>query len=398
MEANNIQPRFKDSAHFTHFWGKGNGKRLIEWTGAKVNFEKFDDYAPLFYQVDEVGDAVVRDLFLEKPFHEAMGTIEKYIRNGIPDSDNVPDSVQQLFSECQTVPNWVDQDLLKRGAEVCMKSGVDGLISLRDYSLMGGYDFAYLSNPLVFTNALQKGAIKRLKGTLEFWVEATRYDAMEVHAKGYEMAIKTRLIHSYARHKILQNVPSWNTKEWGKPINLWDMTATSSGFSLVFLHGLHLLNHSITKDDELSVMHLWKYIGYLLGIPPQFLPNTLKEAVEQFYCWTSIQAPADKDSVRLAYSLLNETIENSILKYQFQRKFLRKLHNACCIHFLDTEVAKRLALNSKNGARWFPKSLRIKNKMQCFLVRHRIIKEKRQIAKGNRVHQKVLKDYRGINY
>jgi len=65
--------------------------------------------------------------------------------------------------------------------------------------LMGGYDYAYLNKPLVFTGALKKGALKRLTETLDFWINVTRSDAMDIHGKGYEFAIKTPLLHSYAR-------------------------------------------------------------------------------------------------------------------------------------------------------------------------------------------------------
>ena len=398
METDSLQPRFANSEHFKHFWQIGNGKKLIDWTGAEVNLERFDEFSSLFYQVDEKGDSVVRDLFLKKPFPEAMEKVEGYIRNGVSPSDDVPESIKELFSECQDVPDWVNQELLKRGAEVCMKSGVDGMISLRDYSLMGGYDFSYLNKPLIFTSALKKGAAKRLGKTLEFWVQVTRYDAMNIHAKGYEMAIKIRLIHSFSRIMIQEKAPSWNQEEWGKPINLWDMSATYCGFSLVFLHGLHLLNHTITKEDELGVMHLWKYIGYLLGMPPKILPSTLKEAVEQFYIWTAIQDSADKDSILLADALLNEPIGNPIFKYRFQQKMLRNIHNGCSIYFLDKEVANRLQLDKTKASSWFQKLRRLTNKIQYFLVRCGITSEKRQISRGDKIHLKVMKDYQGIEH
>lgn len=398
MEKTKIQPRFINSEHFIHFWEKGNGKKLVEWTGAEVNLEKFDEYAPLFYQVDQKGDDVVRDLFIKKSFPDAMKIVEGYIRNGVSQNDDVPESVKTLFSECQSVPKWVDKEKLRKGAEFCMKSGVDGLITLRDYSLMGGYDFSYLNKPLIFTSALKKGAVKRLGKTLEFWVEVTRYDAMDLHKKGYESAIKIRLIHSFSRIMIRERTHAWNREKWGEPINLWDMSATYCGFSLVFLHGLHLLNHTLTKEDELGVLHLWKYIGYLLGMPENTMPNTLKEAVEQFYIWTSIQDSADEDSVRLAYALLNEPIENPILKYGFQRKLLRSFHNGCSQHFLDKKVAGRLQLTQSKKASWFPKLLCFMNGVHRLFLRIGITSEQRQIANGNKIHQKVMKDYQSIKH
>ena len=78
-----VQPRFKDSPHFKDFWGTGNGKQLIEFSGAEVSFDNFEKFAPYFYHVDEIGDQVVRDVYLTKKYHEASREIEGYIRNGV---------------------------------------------------------------------------------------------------------------------------------------------------------------------------------------------------------------------------------------------------------------------------------------------------------------------------
>ncbi|MGK6344095.1 oxygenase MpaB family protein [Chryseobacterium sp. DT-3] len=383
-----IQPRFKDSSHFKNFWGKGNGKQLIDFSGAEVSFKDFDKFSSYFYHVDTVGDEVVRNVYLTKKFHEASREIEGYIRNGISETDDVPESVKKLFTQTQQIPEWLDYNLLKSGAELCMRSNLDSLISLRDYCLMGGYDYAYLNKPLTATEALKKGAVKRLSETLDFWVNVTRYDALELHAKGYEFAIKTRLIHSYARLSIKKYYKEWDTENWGEPINSWDMMATYIGFSLVFLHSLQKLGNTFSVEEEKGIFHLWKYVGYLLGIPEHLLPDSKKQATEYFYLWTSVQPPSDKDSILLAHSLLNESLENPILKFKFQRKNLRYLHICCTWFLLDDEVCKRLQIPEVSNRKMFPKTKMIINKIYDNLV-----SRDTRIKKGNKDQTKVLEDY-----
>ena len=160
----------------------------------------------MYYKVDELGDQVIQDFYVDQPFKKVNTTIENYIRNGIPEDATVPESIKSLFEFTEQVPDSLDVDLLKLGAEACMKTCRDALLSLRDYCLMGGYDYAYLNKPLVFTGALKKGALKRLAETLDFWVNISRYNAMGIHGKGYEFAIKTRLIHSFARFHLKKYV------------------------------------------------------------------------------------------------------------------------------------------------------------------------------------------------
>lgn len=383
-----VQPRFKDSPHFKDFWEKGNGKQLIQFSGAEVSFRNFEQFASYYYHVDKVGDEVVKDVYFTKKFQEASKEIEHYIRNGVAETDEVPESVKKLFTQTQQVPDWLDYNLLKSGAELCMRGNIDSLISLRDYCLMGGYDYAYLNKPLIITEALKKGAVKRLSETLDFWVNATRYNALDLHAKGYEFAIKTRLIHSYARLSIKKHYKEWDTETWGEPINSWDMMATYIGFSLVFLHSLKKLGNTYSKAEEQGLFHLWKYVGYLLGIPEDLLPENKKQATEYFHLWSSVQPPSDKDSVLLAHSLLNESLENPILKYKFQRKNLRYLHICCTWFLLDDEVCKRLQIPDVPNRNIFPQTKRMINKIYDSIISRRV-----RIKKGNKDQLKVLEDY-----
>ncbi len=388
MEKTILQPRFKDSPHFKNFWETGNGKQLIEFSGAKVSFDDFEKFSHFFYDVDEIGDGVVKDVYFTQPFPEASKQIETYIRDGISENDKIHKSVKVLFEQTQSIPAWLDYELIKSGAELCMRCNVDSLISLRDYCLIGGYDYAYLNKPLIVTEALKKGAVKRLSETLDFWVNVTRNDALQIHKKGYEFAIKTRLIHSYARLSIKKHYKNWDTENWGKPINSWDMMATYIGFSLVFLFSLHKLGNTFSDEEEKGLFHLWKYVGYLLGIPEELLPDDKKQATEYFYLWTSVQPPSDKDSILLAHSLLNESLENPILKFNFQRKNLRYLHICCTWFLLDDEVCERLEIPKVKYKNLFPRSKQLFNKIYESLLTREV-----RIKKGNKDQMQVLDDY-----
>lgn len=275
-----------------------------------------------------------------------------------------------------------------------MKTGTNGLIILRDFSLMGGYDFAYLNKPLIFTGALKKGAVKRLKDTLEFWVKVTREDALKVNSEAYQLIVRTRMMHSYARLSIRKKVENWDYENWGEPINHWDMIATYLGFSLVFMQGLKKLGIVISPEEERGVFHLWKYVGYLLGIPTEFLPDNKIEATENFYLWTSVQAEGDSDSAQLAKALLDENLESTIYKFQFQRELLLSLHKSMNWHLLDEEVIDRLQISKPPAYKLFPEFIISINKAaQKILNPQNPEKLRKHVDIGNKQQLKVLDDY-----
>lgn len=389
-----MTPKFQNATHFKNFWEQGNGKELLDWASIKPNPQTFQKYAPLYFQVDELGDDVVKETYLKLNYREASAIIHQYSTQPITENEVAPEKVKKLFLQLQEIPHWFDKDLANKGARLCMRAGANGLMILRDFTLMGGYDFAYLNKPLIFTEALKKGAVKRLKDTLEFWVNVTRENALEPNSEAYQLIVRTRLMHSYARLKIKEKTEKWDDENWGEPINHWDMIATYTGFSLVFMQGLKKLGIIISDEEEKGLFHLWKYIGYLLGIPPEYLPDNRQQAVEQFYWWTTIQDQGDDDSAQLAKALLNENLENTIYKHSFQRKMLMNLHQSMNWFLLDEEINNRLQI-SKPAKIFsvFPKIVVKGNKIFQKIYLRNSTKYQKLVEMGDEQQKKVLADY-----
>lgn len=378
---------YKNAPHFKHFWEQGNGKDLLEWSQASVSLDQFEQHKKYFYKVDELGDQVIKDFYYTQSFYDANKKIDQFIEEGIK-AASVPQSVVDFFSSVEEIPDWLDNDLLKMGAETCMKTGHNALILLRDYTLMGGYDFASLNKPLIYTGVLHNGAFKRLSETLRFWVNVSRHNALEIHQKGYKSAIKVRLAHSLARLEIKKNFKDLDLESIGEPINQWDMMATGIGMSLIFLHGLHKLGIHCSEEEELGVFHLWKYLGYLLGIPLEIIPENKKEATEFFYLWTANQPPADDDSVLLANALIKEARENEIFEHQFQRNLLSYAHISLARYCLSEKVVERLQIPRVFAPKFVPFT------MKCGTYFSQLFRTREQlIERGNKIQLDVLQSY-----
>ena len=387
-----MHPKFINAPHFKNYWKKGNGKELLEWANIQPNPETFHRLAPLYHQIDDLGDEVVKETYLKLPYKEASSIIIKYSTEPISDLKGA-ESLTKFFLAFQKTPDWFDEKLANVGARFCMRTGANGLIILRDFTLMGGYDFAFLGKPLIFTGALKKGAVKRLKDTLEFWIKVTRENALKPNSEAYQLIIRTRLMHSYARLKIKEKT-DWNFENWGEPINSWDMIATYTGFSLVFMQGLKKLGIIISSEEERGVFHLWKHVGFLLGIPLEFLPENRQEAVEQFYWWTTIQDKGDEDSAQLAQALLQENLDNTIYKRPVQRKMLLHLHQSMNWFLLDEEINHRLKIpKPKRIFSYFPQVVRKANFVSQKIYLRNTQQYQKLVEMGSLQQMKVLDDY-----
>lgn len=379
--------------HIKTFWEKGNGSQLIAWSGATINPDNPDYYKTIKLAYDILGDRAAKEIFVGKNFAQAYSYIQQLSQTTISRTDFLPEHIKELLLQMQEIPPWLDKSLIAAGCDLSMRCGTNALISLRDYSLMGGYDYAYLNKALVYTGALKKGAAKRITDTLDFWTHVTRSNALEINHDGYQYAFRTRMIHSFSRIMIKEKHPAWDKETWGEPINFADMVATSIGFSLIFLHGLHKLGLDISEKEELGVFHLWKYIGYLLGIPVEYLPNNKKEATELFYLWTVSQASADEDSVMLAKALENESLVSNIFQKTYQKNFLNYLHTSFVRFLLDKETSERLGISKIRMPYFFPRFRRMRNIAYQKLVSRSDKNYRRSVYLGNLIQEKISKEY-----
>ncbi|SDC36173.1 oxygenase MpaB family protein [Niabella drilacis] len=313
-----------NTTSFDHYWKKGAGLLLLQQLGYTPDIRNADSFKKYLLEWDRDGDAVVHRLYSRVGFVKAHAALEAYMGNGTVTGEAAP-VFDAFFNTFELYPSWLDHGKIDKGIELSQRTGIPGLLVLRNYCLMGGYESAAINKPLIYTGALKKGAAKRLTETTLFWINITRAGAFKKNGRGLFHVLSTRLIHSYSRVAILEKT-DWDAAQWGVPLNTWDMLATQLGFSLVFLTGLRRMGFRPSAEETEGLFHLWKYIGYLLGIPVELLPENEPEAIEALYYWTMTQARGDGDSVALAQALIRETITSGFPKSILARKLMQQLH------------------------------------------------------------------------
>ncbi|MCQ4035182.1 oxygenase MpaB family protein [Kaistella montana] len=250
------------------FWSTGNGKDFREWAAISESKipQNFD--TQLFYHYDSEVDELAKKWLQNGDFKKIMQSL-----HGSSASIELPEDYLSLKNKMATVPDWVNFDLIREASELSQRSGLNGLLVLRNFALLGGYYFANLTKPLVATGSLEKGAVHRLYNTLSFWVNVSRTSANAQELR-LNACLRTRLVHSVSRLMIEQKQPDWNQEQYGVPINHADMIATNIAFTVYYLYGLQKLNFDFTEKEEEGIFHLWKYVTWMLGVPEEVIPKT----------------------------------------------------------------------------------------------------------------------------
>jgi hypothetical protein len=273
----------------------------------KLSHEEIARYCNYLWVGDLLADALAKK-FDEMGMQRAMPMLHAALQGQLP--AEAPHELREFIAETKKDPAWLDRSLLDEGAKLSQRAGPFGEIVLSCVSLMGGYRSAAANKPIAFTGQLEYMASRRLAETAKFGFDVTRTGAMAHGGPGFNAALKVRLMHAHVR-LMLDRSPKWRHAEWGLPINQADMIATNILFSSVYLTGLRILGLQISERESLGVMHLWRYIGWLMGIDEALLPENEEQGMRMAWLAGVTQPPADADSRLLGQALLNVPMERA---------------------------------------------------------------------------------------
>ena len=258
---------------------------------------------------DPVADTLVAWMH-EVGMRQAWPLVNRGIDAGLSAVPEAPEPLRAFLQTVETRPAWVDADRLLQGARVCNLGGLAAMRGLLVTGLMAGYQLAAINQTLLATGALDKGAARRVAETTTWWVHVTTPGSMEPLGEGFRSTVRVRLIHALVRREVGRR-PSWDVDDLGVPVSQTDMQITYLGFSVIYLLSMRLVGVWVPAREREDVMHLWRYIAWLMGVQEPFLHELVQgeqSALQHFYKNMVHQRMWDADSARLAQALADEAL------------------------------------------------------------------------------------------
>ncbi|MDP9795252.1 hypothetical protein J2S43_003764 [Catenuloplanes nepalensis] len=277
--------------------------RLTAGPGARPTPDEIDAMRAALLQRDEPGAALARALLTDRTVTQAQ------VRAALADPGApAPKPMDEFLDTVRVRPSWVDDALLDRGAEVCRTFGVDATLVLTYGSLLGGYRTAAALEPLVRTGRLTGDeTARRIAETTGWWRAVTAPGGLRPGAEGHRLTLHVRVMHAMVNHR-LEADPSWDHAGRGVPINQYDQASTLGVFSTSFLLHLRLLGVRVSRADGAAVMHLWSYVGALMGVADRWLPHTERSGRRLLYQLLAHDPPPDANSTALARALIDSGV------------------------------------------------------------------------------------------
>ncbi|KZB85051.1 oxygenase MpaB family protein [Amycolatopsis regifaucium] len=233
----------------------------------------------------------------------AQRQFEQALRQGIDSVEDPPKELEAFFRNVEATPYWVDPDRLDRGARAVTRAGLLGLFPLGDVSLMGGYLASRATKSLVGTGEIEYKAARRLVETATWWIDVTTPGALVPGGRGYESALRVRIVHAHVR-AAMNRREDWDYAAWDKPVNQVQTAGTLLLFSLVYVFGTQLLGLRYSARERADILHLWRYVGWLMGVDEELLPAGEDDAWRLLWLLATTEFIPDDDSKRLAAALM----------------------------------------------------------------------------------------------
>lgn len=235
------------------------------------------------------GDPVA-ERFVAETYHGPMGTerarelLDEALRVGVANVPDAPASMRELFAEFEEIPDWVDPELIERGAAVWRRWGYS-LGAVGNAGTMDTYTEGSLAVPLSLSGGYAgASALHRYLETSRWWLEVCQQGAvLTPGSTARAVSLKVRVMHVSVRARVAEH-PEWDAQAHGLPISQSEMMLTLLGGSVGPALGLYALGFLTSPAEIRAVLHFNRYLGHLVGCHvDEMYPATVRDGVRLLY-------------------------------------------------------------------------------------------------------------------
>ena len=209
---------------------------------------------------------------------------------------------------------------------------------------------------------------------------------------GWKLITRIRFIHARIR-SLLAKSDEWNHEAWGKPVSAAHLGFAISVFSQRLVEYSLLVGASLNEEERESVLAVWRYTGYLMGIPETILYTDRTDAKKMYQLGYMCEPPPDADSIAVANMLIQAIPAVADITDPVEQKKLTKQAYRLSRAFIGNELANRFQfLKIPTVGALF--SYRMKQRLQRYLKNDQLFRS------GNftQLLQIAVYDDEGLSY
>ena len=250
-----------------------------------------------------IGDPVL-DPIMEELSSLSPGDLHRFIKAGIEQQDDVlrraPQPLRDFFENLEEPP-WLDYEAFHSGRRAFHANVNLMLVAFVTGVLVEGFS-TLIAKSFNITGRVASTK-RRLQQNNRHMMDIFFPGGLQRDGDGWKLSVRIRFVHARIR-SMLAKSGDWNHEVWGTPVSAAHLGFAISVFSKRLLEYSLSVGASFNEEEKKSVLDVWRYTGYLMGIPETILYADAKDAEEVYKISYMCEPPPDADSIAVANMLI----------------------------------------------------------------------------------------------
>ena len=237
-----------------------------------------------------------------------------------------PRVLRDFFDRAAVVPSWVDFEAFKPGMHAFHRNMTNMLIAYAVGSAVEGFSTTVAKSFAITgrVTGMGEGAKRRLRQNNRHMVEIYFPGGLARDGDGWKISMRIRFVHARVRH-LMSRSDAWDREALGTPLN-----AAHIGGIALYTFSIRQFEHAmamgsrISQEERASIVSIWRYGGYLLGVPESILFTDEAEARRIYRVGHLCEPPPDEDSIAVSNVVFKVIPEMAGIEDEKKRKRLER--------------------------------------------------------------------------
>ena len=230
--------------------------------------------------------------------------LHRYIGAGIEQHEEVlreaPQILRDFFDNLENPP-WLDVEEFRPGIRAFYANVNLMLVAFVTGVLVEGFS-TMIAKSFSITGRVASTK-RRLQQNNRHMMDIFFPGGLLRDGDGWKLSTRIRFVHTRIRN-LLNNSDDWNHEAWGMPVSAAHLGFAISVFSKRLVEYSLQVGANLNEEEQESVIKVWRYTGYLMGIPETILYTSSEEAVKIYKIGYMCEPPADAESIGVANMLI----------------------------------------------------------------------------------------------
>ena len=201
-------------------------------------------------------------------------------------------------------PPWLDRDSFLPGQRAFYNNVSDTVAAFLCGVLVEGFTTLIRKSFVITGRVASEPTQRRQKQNIRQLIEIFLPDGLQRYGDGWKLSMRIRFVHARVRY-MLWNSDKWNSDAWGTPICAAHLGFAIALFSAGLMQYSKLMGAKYNQEEIESVLQVWRYSGYVMGIPESILYADEGYAIALRRIAHICEPPMDADSVTMIKAWLD---------------------------------------------------------------------------------------------